>query len=163
MVNEAEEYLRVLPYLQKGEVPPVAHPLHYHLVWLLDAAGHSGAIESSLDQVEYQLRKKSEKFTKDFQHFYLKAVEMAGYLRTDLEEFPALNRFNRQVDLELTIFKEFLRELEELELDKEALGTFSPLMADHMAREECYYLTKVAESSDLELPNCDPTKPRTEV
>jgi hypothetical protein len=35
-------------------------------------------------------------------------------------------------------------------------------MADHMAREECYYLMKLAESTEVvKAPYCDPTKPRT--
>lgn len=38
MVNEVEEYITVLEFLKKGEVPPVFHELHYHLVWLTDAA-----------------------------------------------------------------------------------------------------------------------------
>jgi hypothetical protein len=33
-------------------------------------------------------------------------------------------------------------------------------MADHMFREECYYLMKLSESANLDTPNCDPTKPR---
>jgi hypothetical protein len=36
-------------------------------------------------------------------------------------------------------------------------------MADHMAREECYYLQKLAQSTKVvEQPTCNPTKPRTE-
>lgn len=163
MVNEVEEYIRILPYLINGETPPLCHPLHHHLVWLLDAAGHSDAIAGSLDLVEKQLRKKGEEFTKTFESFYIKAVELAGYLRTNLETFPALARFNTQVELEITVFKAFLRELEELEMTNLSLSTLSPLMADHMAREECYYLTKLAESSmEVSKPTCNPTKKRTE-
>jgi len=33
-------------------------------------------------------------------------------------------------------------------------------MADHMAREETYYLMKLAESTDIKPPKGDPTKPR---
>lgn len=63
----------------------------------------------------------------------------------------------------MNLFMGFLNEIEELELSKEALGTFAPLMADHMMREECYYLTKLAETTDIEQPQCDPTKPRLEI
>ena len=39
-----------------------------------------------------------------------------------------------------------------------------PLMADHMVREECYYLLKLHEvdPESVRLADCDPTKPRTE-
>jgi hypothetical protein len=161
MVNELEEYLRIMTHLVKGEVPPKKHPVHHHLLWLQDAFGHAALIQSSLDFAEKSLMHKSEAFAKQFEDFYLKAVEMAGYLRTQLTNFPALARFNKQVSLEMLLFKGFLRELEEMGLTKEVLGTLSPLMADHMAREECYYLHKLAEVSSVERPECDPAKPRT--
>ena len=44
----------------------------------MDAAGHAGAISSNLDQVEKRLKEKSNQYTKHFEDFYLKAVEMAG-------------------------------------------------------------------------------------
>ncbi len=160
MVNELEEYERILSYINAGQVSPIYHELHHHLLWLLDAAGHSDSIFTSLDSVEKSIREKSDMFMKHFEAFYLKAVEMVGYLRTNLSSFPVLEKFNSDTQLEIKLFQHFLQELEELRLTKQALGTFSPLMADHMFREECYYLTKLAESANLEMPKCDPTKPR---
>ncbi|MCQ6276575.1 DUF2935 domain-containing protein [Bacillus sp. V3B] len=160
MVNELEEYVRLLKYFKSNQIPPVYHELHHHLVWLLDAAGHAGAISSNLDHVEKRLKEKSNQYTNHFEDFYLKAVEMSGYLRTHLSTFPALEKMNVDVTLEMKLFKHFLHELAELELSAQALGIFSPLMADHMSREECYYLMKLAESANLEKPNCDPGKPR---
>lgn len=160
MLNELEEYLRILKHLKAEQVPPVYHELHHHLVWLLDAAGHSEAISSNLDSVEKRLRQKSDSFTKQFEDFYLKAVEMTGYLRTNVTTFPALVKFNSDTQLEIKLFQNFLQEIEELGLSKQALGTFAPLMADHMFREECYYLKKLSESTNLDIPNCDPAKPR---
>jgi hypothetical protein len=162
MVNELEEYLLVLTYLKKREKPPIFHELHHHLVWLLDAAGHAGAISDTLDQTEKQLKHKSDLFTKQFEDFYLKAVELSGYLRANVDSFPALTKMNKDVVLEIELFRGFLAEIEEMGLTKQMLSTFSPLMADHMLREECYYLMKVAQSSNTERPNCDPAKPRLE-
>ena len=147
MVNELEEYLLILSYLKKGETPPIFHELHHHLIWLVHASGHAGAINDQLDGVEKRLKEKSSAFTKHFDQFYLKAVELSGYLRTNIKKFPALNRFNHEVEVEMSLFKTFLHELEEMELSAEVLGTFTASMADHMAREEQYYLTKLAESS----------------
>ncbi|MCM3724817.1 DUF2935 domain-containing protein [Neobacillus cucumis] len=160
MVNELEEYVRILNHLKAGHVPPIYHELHHHLLWLLDAAGHSEAITSNLDGVEKKLREKSNLYKKNFEDFYMKAVELTGYLRSSLTSFPALTKMNKDTQLEIKLFQNFLTELEELELSKQALGTFAPLMADHMFREECYYLMKLAESASLEPPNCDPAKPR---
>ncbi|KAB2338112.1 DUF2935 domain-containing protein [Cytobacillus depressus] len=160
MVNEVEEYLLVLEYLKKGVVPPVFHELHHHLLWLFDAAGHAGAISNKMEFAEKRIKKQSDDFTKDFEAFYLKAVELTGFLRTNVTAFPALEKFNKDVSLEMKLFMNFLHEIEELEISKEVLGPFAALMADHMFREECYYLTKLAESTQLEKPNCNPGKPR---
>lgn len=149
MVNELEEYQLVLSYLKEGKIPPVFHELHHHLIWLLDASGHAGAIDSQMDMVEKRLKEKSKTFTKHFDQFYLKAVELTGYLRANVKTFPALKRFNNDVEIEMELFKTFLNELEEMELSAEVLGTFTASMADHMAREEHYYLMKLAESKEL--------------
>ncbi|MDQ0256938.1 hypothetical protein J2S74_004383 [Evansella vedderi] len=162
MVNELEEALRLFSFLLKREPPPEVHPLHHDLLWLLDAAGHSGAINDNLDHVEYDLKLKSERFKNEWEDFYIKAVELAGYLRSNITQFPALSKFHKDIELEMEVFKAFLRELEEMRLGKEVLGVLTPLMADHMAREECYYLMKLAETTELSMPQCDPTKPRTE-
>ncbi|MFC4076784.1 DUF2935 domain-containing protein [Salinithrix halophila] len=162
MVSEVDEAIRIFDYLTEGQIPPIQHPIHHHLLWLLDAAGHAGAIDAELDLVEKRMKQKSRSFTRHFEDFYLKAVELAGYLRTSLPDFPALQRFNQQTKLEILLFRTFLAELEELRMDKETLGTLTPLMADHMAREECYYLMKLAESTRLQPPECDPGKPRVQ-
>ncbi|WP_274365979.1 DUF2935 domain-containing protein [Paenibacillus thermotolerans] len=162
MVNELEEGLRVIDFLAQGRQPPVMHPLHHDLLWLLDAAGHASAINDKLDGAEKKLKLLSETYTKDWEEFYLKAIELAGYLRANVQRFPALSKFHKDIELEMAMFRKFLQELEEMRLSKEALGTFAPLMADHMAREECYYLTKLSETAELKRPACDPTKPRTE-
>ena len=114
---------------------------------------HAGSISGGLDLVEKRLKRKSEEFTKHFEQFYLKAVEMTGYLRTELHHFPALKKFTKDVSLELKLFSHFLHEVEELELSNEILSALSARMADHMAREECYYLLKLAQSFDLRCQN----------
>lgn len=160
MVNEVEEAIRLFTSLGKGQMPPVVHPLHHDLLWLLDAVGHAGAIDSNLDDVEKMLKGTSREFKEEWEAFYLKAVEMAGYLRANIMRFPALEKFHEDIDLEMKLFKAFLNELKEMRLTKEVLGTLTPLMADHMAREETYYLLKLSETTDLSAPKDDPTKPR---
>lgn len=149
MVNELEEYQRIIGFVGAGKIPPIFHELHHHLLWLLDASGHAGAINDRLDGVERRLKEKSHTFTKHFEHFYLKAVELTGFLRTNVHKFPALTKFNKDVEIEMNLFKTFLHELEEMELNAESLGIFSALMADHMAREEQYYLMKLAQSKSV--------------
>ncbi|MBD3917663.1 DUF2935 domain-containing protein [Paenibacillus sp. PR3] len=162
MVNELDEYVHILNALLAGKPVPVYEPLHYDMVWLPDASGHAGAIIMGLDRVERSLIERYSVFEKHFNDLFLKAVEMAGYMRTGLRDFPAFRRFHNEIDLEMSLFKKFLQELEELELSSAVLDTITPLMPDHMAREECYYLTKLATIGLVPSPNCDPAKPRVE-
>ncbi len=162
MVNELEEYLRLLQYIMAGQAPPLFDSIHHHLLWLPDASGHANAITAELDMMEKQWMRQTRTFAKHFDEFYLKAIELAGYMRANVKQFPALGRFNKQVEMEIALFRQFLRELEELELSGEILGSLSPLMADHMAREECYYLLKLSQVSEVKFPACDPAKPRTQ-
>ena len=161
MVNELEEYQRILHAYMSGSLPAPS-PIDLHLLWLSDAAGHAATITSLLDMVEYDTKQKSKRFTNQFEHFYLKAIELAGYLRTNLHHFPALARFNHQAEMEIKLFQVFLHELEEMRMNDELLGVLTPLMADHMSREECYYLMKLSEVSDVAPPDCYPTRPRAE-
>lgn len=159
MVNEVEEYLRILHSLLKFEIP-TEHPLHYHRLWLPDASGHAGAIQCGLDPVEKDIRIKSKEFMKDFDDLYMKADEFKGYTRTGLMEFPTLTRLNHQAEFKIGMFMRFLKETEDLRLCKKAVGTLAPLLTDHMYREACYYLLKLSRVAEIKTPNCDPTTPR---
>jgi hypothetical protein len=59
-------------------------------------------------------------------------------------------------------FSRFLDKLLELDCSNKGLSTLTPLLPDHMLREECYFLIKLAEVSEIKLPECDPTRPRIE-
>lgn len=159
MVNEVEEYIYVLNELIEGKIP-AQHPLHYHEIWLPDAAGHAGAIQCGLDSTENELRKESKQFARIFDELFIKAFEYKGFLRTGLDAFPALTRFNLQVDEKIKFFMKFLTEIQKLRSKKMALGTISVLIANHMFREECYYLIKLSRVSEVSAPDCDPTAPR---
>ena len=159
MVNELEEYQLILGFLIKGEDVPLLHPTHYHLLWLLDAAGHADSIATSVDAVEKQLRAQSQCFTRDFEYSYQKALEMAGFARA-VQHYPALAQFNHEAAKQILQFTQLLTQLQEMLLNKTALGILDPLIPDHMLREECYYLTKLSSISDVQSPSCDPGKPR---
>ncbi|ARU61563.1 hypothetical protein CBW65_11490 [Tumebacillus avium] len=162
MVNELDEYTRILNNLLEGKLPPVFHPVHHHLLWLSDAYGHADGLASFTDMSEKLVIAKAKSFSKHFTDLYLKAVELTGFLRTGLQDFPPLARFNKEAELEIIMFQEFLNEVEEMELDHTLLSILSPLMPDHMFREECYYLTKLSQVSNVKQPACDPTQPRVQ-
>lgn len=163
MVNELEEYLQVLSNLTNN-TPSLIHPIHYHMLWLSDAIGHAASITAELDFIETDLIDKARQFKMQFQDLYLKALIMNGYLRTELLRFPALTSFNEQSAAAIQNFTEYLDSLRDKRTDHKVLGTLMPLMADHMSREECYYLWKLSQSSStIKRPDCDPTRPRLEL
>ncbi|KYD25073.1 MULTISPECIES: hypothetical protein [Geobacillus] len=53
---------------------------------------------------------------------------MAGYLRANIHQFPALSRFHHQIELEMAICQRFFHELEEMAWQGEVLGVLSPLI-----------------------------------
>lgn len=163
MLNELEEYLYIMSNLQNGNPSP-AHPIHNHMLWLSDAVGHAASIEAELDFVEADLIDQACRFKILFQDLYLKSLFMNGYLRTELESFPALTRLNDQAAIAIQNFIEFLDSLRDKRTDRKVLGTLTPLMADHMSREECYYLWKLSQiASIIRKPDCDPTRSRLEL
>ncbi|MFD0670110.1 DUF2935 domain-containing protein [Cohnella sp. GCM10027633] len=162
MVNELEEYWRILTELVAGRPVPAFDALHHDFLWLPDAAGHAAAIAADLDATEKPLILKSEQFETHFQQLYMKSIEMAGFMRTELKDYPAFRRMHKDIDIELKLFVAFLREIEEMELSAEALDRISPLMPDHMMREECYYLTKLARLGLVPGPECEADRPRIE-
>ena len=88
---------------------------------------------------------------------------MNGYLRTQ-KKFPSLEQLNEEVGILIYNFKEFLEDIRDKSIDKRVLGTLTPLMVDHMAREECYYLWKLTRVAGLiNRPNCDPTRQRIDL
>lgn len=161
MVDELEEAMRVFAALTSGQLPPAGPAVHQHLVWLLDAAGHGAILSGEFDMVEKSWKNKSGEFESIFQSLYLKAMELAGYMRTSLVDFPALRRFNQEANTVMLLFMKFLSEVEELTADKELLSTLTELIPDHMYREECYYLYKLSQAAaGVPCPDCDPAKPR---
>ncbi|MTV47421.1 DUF2935 domain-containing protein [Heliobacillus mobilis] len=161
MVNEVEEYLRILCFLLAKQCPTV-QVSHLHLLWLSDASGHAAFLASGLDEVEKPLIDTNLIFERQFDNLYKKAVNLAGYMRAGVKEFPALQYLNRQVEREINSFSAFLTQLEASRKTKAVLGIFPPLTPDHMIREECYYLIKLAQVSTIKPPECDPTQPRSE-
>lgn len=161
MLNELDSYLCILSFLIRGKASRT-NDIELHLLWLPDGSGHASTIVSQLDMTEKALINISREYSKKFDNLYLSTIEYNGYTRTGIFDFPALKKLNIDVNETMTSFKEFLNELKKEIIEKKVLGTLSPLAADHMSREECYYLTKLAMVSEIKMPECDPTRPRIE-
>jgi hypothetical protein len=148
MANETEEYLRILDHAIKG-TDSLMHPIHYHLLWLLNCSLSADNINACLDPVERDLLRGCHRFMHKFDNLYLKSIELMGFLRSGLPEFPSLNRLNSDVVDELAAFAAFMLELEDKVVSKEILGTLCRLQVNHIYRKSCYYACKLSEICDL--------------
>lgn len=161
MANESEEYLRILDLAIKNSESRM-HPIHYHLLWLLNCSMSADVINACLDPSERDLLRAGHRFMHKFDNMYLKSIELMGFLRTGLPEFPALARLNADVAGELAAFAEFLLALEDSLKNKEILGTLCRLHVNHMQRKACYYACKLSEVSGMQLPAFDIAQKRRE-
>lgn len=146
MINEAMEYYRILCLFEETIPFDIAlENIRLHKVWLPDASGHASAIASELDAIETSLIHESQYFIKKFDGLFKKAFEMYNmFKRTGLEN-GGLLYFNNQVELALEQFICFLEKLEKLSKECKIYksGTTSPLIPNHMIREEKYYMYRI--------------------
>lgn len=161
MLNELEDFLRVLADIEAGTEGP-GSILGQHLLWSLDAAAHAAALGAGLDKVEYRLRNIALNYETSFDHLYLKIVEITGYYRSCPPSVePVLEAYNGEMT---EVMREFMKYLENLRIgitQHKIGGRLLPLHPDHMYREECYYLHKIAECQPgIAIPDCDPGRPR---
>lgn len=146
MIVEADEAYRTLHRAHETEQTPLAlEALAHHLVWLPDAAGHAAALHAGLDGVEKSLLESTEGFKELFDGMQIRALELYSMLRVAPRMVAALRRLNRDSLVRMNTFRSFLEELREHLQGCAVLGNLTPLLADHMAREELYYMEKVLQ------------------
>jgi hypothetical protein len=161
MINELEEYLYILDAVLHNQ-PFTFHPVHLHIVWMLDGSGHAATIADRLSSNYKDTKNLAEMFASKFSAEHEKALEMGGYLRTGLTDFPALKQLNADAEFAMKNFMGFLMETEKQVREKNILSILAPLMLNHMYREECYYLSQLSMVSQIEQPDCNPAGARVE-
>ncbi|WP_406627419.1 DUF2935 domain-containing protein [Paenibacillus caseinilyticus] len=137
-VSESEEALRVLG---SGPSRSSLDPqLRSHLLWLPILAGDAFVIQGALDEIEKELIRLYIGHAHRFEETYAYAVELAGFLRTGLTDFPAMDRFRDMVRREISAFLLSLRELERLEAGNLVLDKLPLVFVEHVRREAEFYL-----------------------
>lgn len=145
MLNETAEYLELTERFKRGEslfLPPI----HHHLLWLYGSAEHAAIAASGLDWMEKSSARECGRFEEQFSSLYFKSVGLRGWMRTKLDTFPALALLGTQAEQAARPFRTFLENLRDSRKEGTLQGSLLPELFDHMAREESYYLTKIAAS-----------------
>lgn len=163
----------------KNDVDVRDHMLFEHRFWLQILGDHARFIHDSLAPKEEEEIERAKYFIESFDTLLefarknLSAEELNTLTQHASAETEQLRAFKLHllerhlvgkiaISLSPTFLNHMVNELEEMRMQNELLGVLTPLMADHMSREECYYLMKLSEVSDVQAPDCYPTKPRVE-
>lgn len=142
MLNELDQYLRLLQTVEEGEVFQ-ERVLNVHDLWLLDAAGHAESLMTELDPTEKDFKLLFKEQKKEFKMLHDKTKEFIAYVLRINTSFDAVERLTVLAIDEITAFNRLLAEVYNLRIEEQVLGTFSALLIDHMLREEAYYLMKL--------------------
>jgi hypothetical protein len=143
MMNEAHEFERILSPSETCRENPAHAIMHLHEVWLTDASGHAATIAGDLDPSEALYVHQAVAFQNTFMELRDKALELAAALERTCLYDGAVQELTAQVEGVMNDFMCFLEKMRLLRQECKVLGTFKPLIPDHMLREETYYLNKV--------------------
>jgi hypothetical protein len=144
MINEALEFYQDLDKIKhRSNINLVEENILLHKIWLPDASGHAAAIAGDLDPTETIFIEEANNYKALFDNLFIKVIELGQVLdRTNLKD-GNLHFFNEQVEEKINNFIIFLEKIKKLRIECKLLGVFNPLMADHMIREEYYYLVNI--------------------
>ncbi len=145
MINEALEFFRIL-----GELPPLsqdraARLLHLMRLWIPDAATHSAMLYRVLDPDEHKLLQELQNYEWNFNLMFLKTILKTQMYEKLAADFPSLYEMipeaRQSVESHIVLLNAMERRLESCTVE----NTGSPLMADHMLREERYFLNQLTQ------------------
>ncbi|MFZ5353785.1 MAG: DUF2935 domain-containing protein [Bacillota bacterium] len=151
MLREGTEYLRQLDYLNRYlfidsvDKTSIKRIMHQHKLWQPDAAGHAAFIQAGLDMTEKPMIEIAREFQKDFEAMFFKSYELKKMLDPEYPDMPQIAYLNHQASQKIMEFMEYLCRLKALIEEKKIMSILSPLVPDHMQREEDYYLTKLKQ------------------
>lgn len=138
MISEAEEYKLLL---EEGEVI-LKHELHYHKLWLFDGKYHLEQIKNNIDGIEGEIKQRLSQVEKKNRWLIDKLLEILNFIKT-VPNFEGLRKFNNDASNDTKSIVNLISEISELWDSGSIQGSLTPLMIDHMLREQNYYLTKI--------------------
>ncbi len=154
MVNETEEFLRILAAYMQGTVPDTG-PVDLCLFWTLNLYWHAENIAPSIEITYKDVRDQSAEYAESLNRLFMRSLLVSGLKRTGLQEFPAAQQLCDDTEELMTLFSEFINELKTLVRQKKILGILAPLYIDHIGRDICYFLTKLSQISSVTPPKCE--------
>ncbi len=159
MVNTAELLLDGLGAYMRNTFPDTSHLTS---TWLQNIYTSTLLIQDRLGILFYGAREKAGEFANTFLHLYNKSLMLDGMRRTGLDKIAPFGHFCKEIKSQLTSYAEYLVDLISLITNNEYIGLLTLLEVDSIYRRVCFFLTKLAQISEIKAPACDPTAPRRE-
>jgi len=159
-LSENQEYLRMLQFYMRGEVPPVLPLIDLLDLWLDDQLGHAALLVRALDGVELLLVEKINQIRQIYQAHIVKNRALRGYLRFTPPDAPISHKFARDIAQTVLAFNQVVLEVTTLYKGNEVLNQTTLRFLEHHFPESCYFLNKLTfYAPEIETPPCSLSKP----
>lgn len=146
MLNELQAFEVMLLNIQREGRLPLTPIMNEHELWISDMIGHLDIIKCDTDAIEKNYRKCVKKQKKVMMNLHHKVLEMINYIKHGATDFPALQVFTNQTQLETLIYLRIVGEIHMLSKSKMIVGCLDPEFLLHMLLEEIYYIFKLSMS-----------------
>ncbi|MDP5276430.1 DUF2935 domain-containing protein [Chengkuizengella axinellae] len=160
-LSENREYLRILSFSVRGQIPTPLPLVDLLDLWLEDHLGHAQLFIDIMDPSEIFLIQQAEKSIQEFRAHMVKNRQIKGYLIFTAPGFPVQTAFAKDVSKSVISLFELVEKLVEKYKGTEVLNRSTLRFIEHHFPESCYFLRKLAfYNPDIyQIPNCPLTKP----
>lgn len=152
MLNELEKFRYITHHVKLTGILPPIYSLNEHKLWLIDIAGHLGAIKDNLDDMEKIMRHRTCEQKKVFEKLHAKSIELIGYLKHEILPNNAIAALTSQAEVETLVYLHLVKEVADMVKNKYMLGIIDTHMLNHMIFEELYYLKNLQSASNFYDP-----------
>jgi hypothetical protein len=143
-INEAIEFRHLLIMPEESVIDTPAELLTRIKIWLMDGSGHASVLMSFLDPSETLVAAEVQMFREKFDKLLIKVSELEMMLIRANVYKGALLLAEETIEW-MDNFTAFLEKFKKIRMQCEVLGngTLSPLIPDHLIREQKYFVSKI--------------------
>lgn len=158
IVSMTDEYLYLLGYYVQNK-RPTYNPIVQDIFWLPAFEVDARLFRDNVEFFDTKITDRAAYFEKRLGSLFSFAITLQGFMRTELEEFPVLQQYRKNLRNTLNEFAEFVVDLLSLAHKNMLPGTLMLLELECAYRILCYYTTQLAALDESPKPPCDPGGP----
>ena len=143
-LGENREYLRLLSYLVKGEVPVPLSLMDLMDLWLEDQLGHAVLFNNLLDPIELEANAQTSLYITRYQAFIVQNRHLKGYLRFKKPGFARQREFALEVGRTTIEMSQFISVMVQKYKENKLLNKTTLRFLEHHFPETCYFIKKLS-------------------